>query len=52
MKTKNEEYGNTITDYLITYGWAILLVLAIVGAMSYYGFISPERVCLEWGRFC
>jgi hypothetical protein len=47
-------------EFLMTYGWAILVVLAAIGALAYFGVLSPERFmpgqctitggfsCIEW----
>jgi len=30
-------------EFLMTYGWAILVVLVAIGALAYFGVLSPER---------
>ena len=30
-------------EFLMTYGWAILVVLAAIGALAYFGVLSPDR---------
>ena len=30
-------------EFLMTYGWAILVVLAAIGALSYFGVLSPSK---------
>jgi hypothetical protein len=30
-------------EFLMTYGWAILVVLVAVGALSYFGVLSPDK---------
>jgi len=30
-------------EFLMTYGWAILVVLVAVGALSYFGVLSPDN---------
>lgn len=30
-------------EFLMTYGWAILVVLVAIGALSYFGVLSPDR---------
>ncbi len=35
--------GQTAMEYIVTYGWAFLVILVVMGAMSYFGFISPSR---------
>jgi hypothetical protein len=31
-------------EFLMTYGWAILVVLAAVGALAYFGVLSPGNI--------
>ena len=31
-------------EFLMTYGWAILAVLAAVGALAYFGVLSPDKL--------
>lgn len=47
-------------EFLMTYGWAILVVLAAIGALAYFGVLSPDNflpskctispqfACKEW----
>lgn len=43
--------GQTFIDYLMTYGWAILIILIVAGILVYYGifnqyaFSGIEREC-------
>jgi hypothetical protein len=30
-------------EFLLTYGWAILVVIVAVGALAYFGVLSPEK---------
>jgi hypothetical protein len=32
------------TEFLMTYGWAILIVLAAIGALLYFGVITPQKL--------
>ncbi len=34
--------GQAATEFLITYGWAIMVVLLVTGAFSYFGFFDVE----------
>ncbi|MBW2990924.1 hypothetical protein KY348_04415 [Candidatus Woesearchaeota archaeon] len=42
-------------EFLMTYGWAILVVLAAIGALAYFGVLSPDRFmpskCVVTGGF-
>lgn len=31
-------------EFLMTYGWAILVVLAAIGALAYFGVLSPDKL--------
>ena len=35
--------GQAAMEFLMTYGWAILIVLAAIGALAYFGVLSPGR---------
>jgi|SRR3989338_8088959 len=44
-------------EFLMTYGWAILVVLAAIAALAYFGVLSPakflpEKCILEPGFLC
>ena len=39
--------GQSALEYLMTYGWAILVVLAAIGALAYFGVLSPDRFLPE-----
>ena len=30
-------------EFLMTYGWAILVVLVAIGALAYFGILNPQR---------
>jgi len=30
-------------EFLMTYGWAILVVLVVIGALAYFGILNPEN---------
>ena len=34
-------------EFLMTYGWAILVVLAAIAALAYFGVLSPEKILGE-----
>lgn len=34
-------------EFLMTYGWAILVVLAAISALAYFGVLSPDRFLPE-----
>lgn len=36
--------GQAAMEFLMTYGWAILVVLAAIGALAYFGVLSPDRM--------
>ncbi len=41
MKNKK---GQAAMEFLMTYGWAILVVLAAIGALAYFGVLSPSKL--------
>ncbi len=34
-------------EFLMTYGWAILVVLVVIGALAYFGILSPTALLPE-----
>jgi hypothetical protein len=34
--------GHTAFEYLMTYGWVIIIALIVTGVMTYYGIFSPS----------
>ena len=57
LKTKKDEKvigtsccfnkGQAAMEFLMTYGWAILVVLAAIAALAYFGVLSPEKLLPE-----
>lgn len=39
--------GQAAMEFLMTYGWAILVVLVAIGALAYFGVLTPERFLPE-----
>ena len=39
--------GQAAMEFLMTYGWAILVVLVVIGALSYFGVLSPSTLLPE-----
>ncbi|MBS1266704.1 MAG: hypothetical protein MAG795_00673 [Candidatus Woesearchaeota archaeon] len=31
-------------EFLMTYGWAIMVVLIVIGALAYFGVLNPQRL--------
>src|SRR3989338_423825 len=49
--------GQAALEFLMTYGWAILVVLIVIGALSYFGVLNPtimlpEKCTLQMGLYC
>jgi len=40
---KNSFKGQAALEFMMTYGWAILVVLAAIGALSYFGILNPSK---------
>ena len=38
-----EKRGQAAMEFLMTYGWAILVVLIAIGALAYFGVLNPSR---------
>ena len=36
--------GQAALEFLMTYGWAILIVLIAIGAFAYFGVLNPQRL--------
>lgn len=47
MKNK----GQAAMEFLMTYGWAILVVLLAIGALAYFGVLSPQNLLPERTTF-
>lgn len=47
--------GQAALEFMMTYGWAILVVLAAIGALSYFGILNPTMLtpdtCLATSGF-
>jgi uncharacterized protein (UPF0333 family) len=39
----NNKKGQAAMEFLMTYGWAILVVLIAIGALAYFGVLNPGR---------
>lgn len=57
MKISAHTKAQAAMEFLMTYGWAILVVLAAIAALAYFGVLSPakllpEKCILEPGLFC
>jgi len=40
---KNFRKSQAAMEFLMTYGWAILVVLVAIGALAYFGVLSPDQ---------
>lgn len=55
--TKRSKSGQAALEFLMTYGWAILVVLAAIAALAYFGVLNPsqflpEKCLFETGFTC
>ena len=39
----NNRKGQAALEFLMTYGWAILVVLVAIGALAFFGVLSPDK---------
>ena len=47
MNISRNTKGQAAMEFLMTYGWAILVVLAAIAALAYFGVLSPEKFLPE-----
>ena len=47
MKIFTQRKSQAAMEFLMTYGWAILVVLAAIAALAYFGVLSPEKFLPE-----
>ena len=59
MKIKANSKAQAAMEFLMTYGWAILVVLVAIGALAYFGVLSPDQflpekcvISIGTGLFC
>lgn len=50
-KMKMVKKAQAATEFIMTYGWAILVVLAAIGALAYFGVLSPDKLLPEKCQF-
>jgi uncharacterized protein (UPF0333 family) len=43
--------GQAAMEFLMTYGWAILVVIAAIAALAYFGVLSPDKMLPERTTF-
>lgn len=43
MTFKLKRKGQSALEFLTTYGWAFLVILIMIGALSYFGVLNPSR---------
>jgi len=43
MRIHSPRKGQAALEFIITYGWAILVVIAAIGALTYFGVLNPMR---------
>jgi len=43
--------GQAAMEFLMTYGWAILVVIAAIAALAYFGVLDPSRLLPEKCEF-
>ena len=42
-KMSSQNKGQAALEFIMTYGWAILVVLVAIGALAYFGVLNPDR---------
>ncbi|USN45608.1 MAG: hypothetical protein H6502_00560 [Candidatus Woesearchaeota archaeon] len=48
---KFNKRGQAALEFLTTYGWAFLVILVMIGALAYFGVLSPDRFASERCNF-
>jgi len=43
----NDKKGQAALEFLMTYGWAILAAVIVIGALAYFGVFSPGQYAPE-----
>ena len=43
MKAKLQRLSQAALEFLMTYGWAILVILASIAVLAYFGVLSPDK---------
>jgi uncharacterized protein (UPF0333 family) len=51
VKIKMRRKGQAAMEFLMTYGWAIIVVLAAIAALAYFGVLSPANLLPERTTF-
>ena len=41
---KEQKKSQAAIEFLATYGWAFLIILIVIGALSYFGILSPSKL--------
>ena len=57
MKKRGVLKAQASLEFIMTYGWAIMIVLVSIGSLSYFGVLNPDeflpsRCILEFGIVC
>lgn len=40
----NNKKAQSALEFLMTYGWAFLIILIMIGALAYFGVLNPDRL--------
>lgn len=43
QKNMQKKRGQAALEFLTTYGWAFLVILVMIGALSYFGVLDPSK---------
>jgi hypothetical protein len=47
----NQHKAQAAMEFIMTYGWALLVIMVAVGALAYFGILSPQDVLPERCNF-
>ena len=51
-KIKKDKKAQAAMEFLMTYGWALLVVLIAISALAYFGLLNPSRFLPEKAELC
>ncbi len=50
-KRRGKTKGQAALEYMITYGWAFIVIIAAVSVLGYFGFLNPNKYIPERCEF-
>lgn len=47
-KERENEHDSRLVEFLMNYGWAILVVLLSIGSLAYFGVLNPANLLPDY----